>query len=68
MLAKLRALDHNLAPFNLTTETFIDTDKKAATSIQSLPRDEELLHEFTIENTSNADVEMIDDKSHEQCI
>ena len=36
-----------------------------ATSIQSLPSDEELLHEFTIENTSNEDVEMIDDESDE---
>ena len=33
--------------------------------MQSLPSDEELLHEFTIENTCNKDVEMIDDESNE---
>ena len=52
-------------PDSLTAETFIDTDEEVATSIQSLPSDEELLHEFTIENTSNKDVEMIDDESDE---
>ena len=36
-----------------------------ATSIQSLPSDEELLHEFTIENISSEDVEMIDIESDE---
>ena len=65
MLDKLRALDLDLASDNLTAETFIDTDEEVATSIQSLPSDEELLHEFTIENTSNEDVEMIDDESDE---
>ena len=65
MLDELRALDPDLAPDNLTAETFIDTDEEVATSIQSLPSDEELLHEFTIENTSNKDVEMIDDESDE---
>ena len=38
-------------------------DEEEATSIQSLLSDEELLHQFTIENTSYDDVEMIDDKS-----
>ena len=65
MLDELRALDLDLAPDSLTAETFIDTDEEVATSIQSLPSDEELLHEFTIENTSNKDVEMIDDESDE---
>ena len=60
MLDEFRALDSDLAPNSLTAETFIDTDEEVATSIQSLPSDEELLHEFTIENTSNEDVEMID--------
>ena len=49
MLDELRALGPNLAPDSLTAETCIDTDKEVATSIQSLPSDEELLHEFTIE-------------------
>ena len=65
MLDKLRALNPDLAPHSLTAETFIDTEEEVATSIQSLPSDEELLHEFTIENTSNEDVEMIDDESNE---
>ena len=65
MLDEFRALDSDLAPNSLTAETFIDTDEEVATSIQSLPSDEELLHEFTIENTSNKDVEMIDDESDE---
>ena len=65
MLDELRALDPDLAPDSLTTETFIDTDEEVATSIQSLPNDEELLYEFTIKNTSNEDVEMIDVESDE---
>ena len=60
MLDKLRALAPNLEPDSLTAETFIDTGEEVATSIQSSPSDEELLHEFSIENTSNEDVEMID--------
>ena len=65
MLDELRALDPYLAPDSLTAETFIDTDKEVATSIQSLPSNEELLHEFTIKNTSNKDVEMTDAESEE---
>ena len=61
----MRALDPDLASDSFAAETFIDTDEEVATSIQSLPSDEELLHEFTIENTSNEDVEMIDDESDE---
>ena len=60
MLHELSALDPDLVPDSLTAETFINTVKEVATFIQSLPSDEELLHEFTIENTSNKDVEMID--------
>ena len=56
MLDELRALDPNLAPDSFTAETFNDTDKEVATSIHSLRSDEELLHDFTIENTSNEDV------------
>ena len=65
MLEELRTLDPDLAPDSLTAETFIDTDEEVATSIQSLPSDEELLNEFTIENTSNEDVEMTDNESDE---
>ena len=65
MLDKLRGLDPDLAPGSLTADTFINTDEEVATSIRSLPSDEELLHEFTIENTSNQDVEMMDDDSDE---
>lgn len=36
-----------------------------ATFIQSLSSEEELVHQFTIEKTSNIDAEMIDDKSDE---
>ena len=36
-----------------------------ATFIQSLSSEEELVHQFTIEKTSNVDAEMIDDKSDE---
>ena len=53
MLDELRALDRNLAPDSLAAETFVDTDEEVTTSIQSLTNDEELLHEFIIENTSN---------------
>ena len=60
MLHELRALDPDLVPDSLTAEIFIKTGEEVATFIQSLPSDEELLHEFTIENTSNKDVEMID--------
>ena len=63
MLDELRALNPNVVPDSLTAETFIGTDEEVATSIQSLPSDAELLHEFTIENTSNEDAEMIDDGS-----
>ena len=65
MLDEFRALDLSLAPDSLTAETFINTDEEVGASIQSLLSDEELLHEFTIENTSNEDVKMIDDKSDE---
>ena len=65
MLDELRAHDPNLEPDSLTAETFIDTGEEVVTSIQSSPSDEELLHEFSIENTSNEDVEMIDDESDE---
>ena len=61
----MRALNPDLALDSLTAETFIHTDEKLATSIQSLPSDEDLLHEFTTENTSNEDAEMIDDESDE---
>ena len=36
-----------------------------ATFIQSLSSEEELVHQLTIEKTSNIDAEMIDDKSDE---
>ena len=62
---RIEGLDLDLAPDNLTAKTFIDTDEELATSIQSLPSDEKLLHEFTIENTSNEDVEMIGKESDE---
>ena len=65
MLDKLRALDPDLAPGSLTADTFINTDEEVATSIRSLPSVKELLHEFTIENTSNQDAEMIGDESDE---
>ena len=39
------------------------TDEEVAASIHSLQNDEELLHQVTVENTSNNDGEMIDDKS-----
>ena len=42
MLDELRALDLDLVPDSLTAETFIDTEEEVATSIQSLPSDEEL--------------------------
>ena len=61
----MRPHDPDLSPDSPTAETFIDTEVEVATSIQSLPDDEELLHEFTIENTSNEDAEMIDDESNE---
>ena len=63
MLRELSALDTNLAPDGLITKTFIATNQEVATFIQSLSSDEELLHQFTIENNSNIDVEMIDDES-----
>ena len=65
MLDELRALDPDLASDSLTAETFIDTDEEVVTSIQSLPSDEELLHEFTIENTNNEVAEVIDEESYE---
>ena len=61
----MRALDINLAPDSLTAETFVAADKEWVTSIQSYPNDEELLYQFTIKNTSNNDVEMIDDENDE---
>ena len=61
----MRPHDPDLSPDSPTAETFIDTEVEVETSIQSLPDDEELLHEFTIENTSNEDAEMIDDESDE---
>lgn len=61
----MSALDTNLAPDGLITKTFIATNQEVATFIQSLSSDEELLHQFTIENNSNIDVEMIDDESDE---
>ena len=65
MLNQLRALDPNLALDSLMAETFINTDNDVATSIQSLPSDKQFLHEFTIQNTSNEDIKMIDDESNE---
>ena len=65
MLDELRSLDLDLAPDNLPAENFINTDEEEATFIQLLPSDEELLLEFTIENTSNKDVEIIDTESDE---
>ena len=64
-LNEFRALNLDLAPDDYTSETFIATDEEKATSIQSLPIQEELLHQFTIGNNSNDDVEMIDDESDE---
>ena len=63
MLNELRALHPELGPDNPTTDTFIGRDEEVVTSIHSLPSDEELHHEFTIKNTSNEDVEIIDDES-----
>ena len=65
MLRELSALDTNLAPDGLITKTFIATNQEVATFIQSLSSDEELLHQFTIENNSNINAEMIDDESDE---
>ena len=65
MLRELSALDTNLAPDGLITKTFIATNQEVATFIQSLSSDEELLHQFTIENIGNIDAEMIDDESDE---
>ena len=65
MLDELRALDPELAPDGLTAETFIDTEEEVATSIQSLPSNTKLLHQFTIENASTEDFEMIDYDSDE---
>ena len=65
MLRELSALDTNLAPDGLITKTFIATNQEVATFIQSLSSEEELVHQFTIEKTSNVDAEMIDDKSDE---
>ena len=62
---ELKALYPNLTPEGLTTETFIDTDEEVATSIQSQPSNEELLHEFAIENASHEDGEIIDDVRNE---
>ena len=65
MLRELSSLDTNLAPDGLITKTFIATNQEVATFIQSLSSEEELVHQFTIEKTSNVDAEMIDDKSDE---
>ena len=65
MLRELSSLDTNLAPDGLITKTFIATNQEVATFIQSLSSEEELVHQFTIEKTSNIDAEMIDDKSDE---
>lgn len=65
MLRELSALDTNLAPDGLITKTFIATNQEVATFIQSLSSEEELVHQFTIEKTSNVHAEMIDDKSDE---
>lgn len=61
----MSSLDTNLAPDGLITKTFIATNQEVATFIQSLSSEEELVHQFTIEKTSNVDAEMIDDKSDE---
>lgn len=61
----MSSLDTNLAPDGLITKTFIATNQEVATFIQSLSSEEELVHQFTIEKTSNIDAEMIDDKSDE---
>lgn len=61
----MSALDTNLAPDGLITKTFIATNQEVATFIQSLSSDEELLHQFTIENIGNIDAEMTDDESDE---
>ena len=66
MWDKSRALDPDLAPHDLTAETFIATDQELATFIHCLPCDEEMLHLFTMKNTSNNDVEMIDDECDEK--
>ena len=60
-----RSLDLDLVPDNLPAKNFINIDEEVANSIQPLPSDEELLHEFTIENTSNKDVKIIDAESDE---
>ena len=65
MLRELSALDTNLAPDGLIIKTFIATNQEVATFIQSLSSDEELLHQFTIENIGNIDAEMTDDESDE---
>ena len=65
VLGKLRAFDSDLAPDGLTTAIFIATDQEVVTSIQSLPSDEEQLHQPKIVNTSNDDVEIIVDESDE---
>lgn len=65
MLRELSSLDTNLAPDGLITKTFIATNQEVATFIQSLSSDEELLHQFTIENIGNIDAEMTDDESDE---
>ena len=65
LLDELKAHDAHLVPDSLTVEAFIATDGEVATSIQTLPSDEELLHELTIENASNDLTEMIDGKSDE---
>ena len=65
MLRELSALDTNLAPDGLITTTFIATNQEVATFIQSLSSDEELLHQFTVENIGNIDAEMTDDESDE---
>ena len=65
MLRELSALDTNLAPDGLITKTFIATNQEVATFIQSLSSEEELLHQFTIENIGNIDAEMTDDESDE---
>ena len=40
VLHELRTLNLDLAPDNFSTETFIATDEKVATTIQSFPSDE----------------------------
>ena len=65
MFCELSALDPSLAPDGPITKTFMATNQEVATFIQSLSSDEELVHQFTIENTSDIDAEMIDDESDE---